>query len=74
MDVGEDLEDVFKSVDPEEVFVKVLANPMKPSAKELEIHNATHLPYRNWCPVCAKSREKEKAPAIDRWEKRKAHR
>ena len=32
---------------------------MKPSAKEAEIHNATHLPSRNWCPVCVKSRGRE---------------
>ena len=50
---------VFKSVDPDDVFVKVLASPMKPSAKDVEVHNTTHLPYRNWCPICVKSRGKE---------------
>ena len=73
MKVEEDLDDVFKSVDPEEVFVKVLASPMKPSAKEVEAHNATHMPYRNWCPVCVKSRGKE-SPTMEGWGRRKANR
>ena len=54
--VDETAEEVYDNVDPEEVFVKVLPSPCKPCLREVEEHNATHLPYRNWCPVCVKSR------------------
>ena len=30
-----------------------------PSQEEVEKHNLTHLPYRNWCPHCLKGRGKE---------------
>ena len=33
-----------------------LPSPQRPTAKEVEEHNATHLPYRSWCPVCVKAR------------------
>ena len=54
--VDETAEEVYDNVDPEEVFVKVLPSPCKPCLREVEEHNATHLPYRTWCPVCVKSR------------------
>ena len=28
-----------------------LSSPIKPSAEDVDRHNLTHLPYRNWCPV-----------------------
>ena len=31
---------------------KGLSEPRKPSLKEIEEHNLTHLPFRNWCPYC----------------------
>ena len=31
-------------------------NPQRPTAKEVEEHNATHLPYRSWRLVSVKSR------------------
>ena len=33
----------------------ILKNPVKPSAEEVEKHNATHLPYRSWCDVCVRA-------------------
>ena len=30
-----------------------------PSQEEVERHNLTHLPFRNWCPHCMKGRGKE---------------
>ena len=30
-----------------------------PSQEEVERHNLTHLPFRNWCPRCMKGRGKE---------------
>ena len=35
-----------------------------PSQEEVDKHNLTHLPFRNWCPRCMKGRGK-KAP--HRW-------
>ncbi len=36
-----------------------LSSPMKPSAADVDEHYCTHLPYRNWCPVCVKAKAKE---------------
>ena len=41
-------EETFECVDCEDTNAKVLP---RPSMKEVEAHNCTHLPYRNWCPV-----------------------
>ena len=30
-----------------------------PTQEEVEKHNLTHLPFRNWCPHCMKGRGKE---------------
>ena len=30
----------------------------KPSLKEVDDHNATHLPFRSWCPICVAARAK----------------
>ena len=30
-----------------------------PTQEEVERHNVTHLPFRNWCPHCMKGRGKE---------------
>ena len=36
-----------------------IGDPRMPSAKEVEEHNITHVPYRNWCPHCVRGRGKE---------------
>jgi len=33
-------------------FVKRLIDPRLPTEEEVAHHELTHLPYRNWCPVC----------------------
>jgi hypothetical protein len=38
---------------------KKINEPRKPNAEEILSHNLTHLPYRNWCPICVKGRGKE---------------
>ena len=38
---------------------KTLRSPVKPSAEVIAEHYTTHLPYRNWCPVCAKAQGRE---------------
>ena len=40
--------------------------PMKPSKEDVEKHNPTHLPYRNWCSVCVAAKGKEDAHKRDR--------
>ena len=35
-----------------------LADPRKPSQKEVDEHELTHLPYRNWCDICVKYKGK----------------
>ena len=41
-----------------EVEVKRILDPLKPSEKEVENHNRTHMPYINWCPHCVRAKEK----------------
>ena len=40
-------------------FVKKILDPTKPSEKEVEMHNLTHLPFRNWCPHCVRAKGKD---------------
>ena len=35
---------------------KVRRDPARPSAEERAHHDATHLPFRSWCPDCVKGR------------------
>ena len=39
--------------------MKSILDPRKPSAKDVEDHNRTHLPYRNWCPHCVRAKGKD---------------
>ena len=32
--------------------VRKLADPRRPSQAEVDEHELTHIPYRNWCAVC----------------------
>ena len=43
---------------------QLLPSPKAPSAEEVELHNATHLPYRNWCPWCVAGRRKKHTSPI----------
>ena len=36
----------------EERVPKKMADPRKPRKEEIEAHEITHIPYRNWCEVC----------------------
>ena len=37
---------------------KVHSRVYTPSPEEFNKHCATHLPYRNWCPICVKAKRK----------------
>ena len=39
------------TAEKEEGVVKELADPRRPSGKEVEKHRRTHVPYRNWCDM-----------------------
>ena len=38
--------------------LKKVADPTKPSAREVEEHEFTHLPYRNWLWTCVHGKGK----------------
>jgi hypothetical protein len=38
---------------------KQIWKPLKPTVKEVEEHNLTHLPFRNWCIFCVKGKSKD---------------
>ena len=31
-----------------------LRQPQQPTPQQIAEHNLTHLPYRNWCPICVR--------------------
>ena len=43
----------------EEAPVRMTRNPADPTADERARHDATHLPFRAWCPVCVAARATE---------------
>ena len=38
---------------------RVITKPCRPSAAEVEAHNVTHIPFRNWCEVCVRGRAQD---------------
>ena len=43
----------------EQERIKAMADPRRPTEKEVELHNLTHLPYRNWCELCVAAKGKD---------------
>jgi hypothetical protein len=41
--------------------MRKMANPLLPTASEVEEHRLTHLPFRSWCPFCIKGRGVERS-------------
>ena len=39
--------------------VRRLIDPRLPSQQERDLHSFTHLPCRNWCPVCVRCRGRD---------------
>ena len=54
---GEDVERLRAAKD--ERVVKEMGDPRRPTQKEVEDHERTHLPYRNWCSVCVRAKGKD---------------
>ena len=48
--------------------VKRILDPRLPTQEEIDQHNLTHLPYRNWCPECvrAKGKDMDHRAAVDK--------
>ena len=36
---------------------RVPKDVMTPSAEDIEAHNATHIPYKSWCPACVEGKK-----------------
>ena len=39
--------------------IRKLIDPRKPTVEEIDEHELTHVPYRNWCPICVMAKGKE---------------
>ena len=46
-------------VEKEDGVVKELADPRRPSGKEVEKHRGTHVPYWNWCDICVRAKGRD---------------
>ena len=54
---GDIVERVSKERDEENV--KKMIDPKLPSDEEVRDHYRFHIPYRNWCPICIKSKGRD---------------
>ena len=36
-----------------------LRQPQQPTPQQIAEHNLTHLPYRNWCPICVQGKGRQ---------------
>ena len=55
---GEGVGEIIKAT-REERIVKKLIDPRRPTEHEVEERNLTHIPYRNWCPICVRAKWKD---------------
>ena len=39
--------------------VRRMIDPRRPTKQEVDDHELTHVPYRNWCPICVRAKGKE---------------
>ena len=46
---------------PEGHVPTFLHGPIRPSAEDVDRYDATHVPYRKWCPICVAARREEDA-------------
>ena len=58
-DEDEDDENAHRCEPCEDPPIIMAKSPYSPTHDEKEKHNATHLPYRSWCPVCVQAKGKE---------------
>jgi hypothetical protein len=48
-------------MEEEAAIPRVLKDPGQPTARDIEDHAATHLPFRSWCSECVRGRKKNPA-------------
>lgn len=53
---AEEVEPEFEVEEEEAQSADAQKTPMLPSQSEIDEHNITHLPFRNWCPFCIRGR------------------
>ena len=53
---AEEVEPEFEVEEEEAQSADAQKTPMLPSQAEIDEHNITHLPFRNWCPFCIRGR------------------
>ena len=69
IDVPEDDDEEMELMDAEETpaaaqsseahVAKVKPIPTRPNSEEVAAHDATHCPFRSWCPICIEASSKE---------------
>ena len=59
---GEIVIDGDEEVEP----LKMAKDPRLPSAEDVEIHDRTHLPYRDWCKWCNMGRARDASYTFSR--------
>ena len=50
---------------------KILTVPEMPSQKEIEEHNATHIPYAAWCPICIAAKGVQEPHKVENFDQNK---
>jgi len=50
------IEDDEESESEEAMDPMVMCVPCRPTQEEVDKHNITHFPFRNWCPACVRGR------------------
>ena len=54
IEMKEDEEDVEEGEVP-----NMICAPCRPSQEMVDRHNLTHIPFRNWCPICVKAKGRD---------------
>ena len=57
---GKEEEEVFEQDPGDSRYMKKVINPCLPTRAEIEEHEMTHLPFRNWCRHCIMGRGTER--------------
>ena len=60
--IGSELKfDTEDELENEEVReTKLMRDPGAPTRQEVELHNATHMPFRAWCPACVSGKARDR--------------
>ena len=70
VDVVDGVDEVVMETGEVVQLPRAFPSPTLPSKKEVDFHNLTHIPYRNWCPFCVAARRKNNAHRSSTGERR----